>query len=72
MSGETLRATLEHVRDTLNEAAQYANQSYQFDPNAYSYEALMRCTNARDAVARLATAITDLSHFIDAFRRGAA
>lgn len=71
MNGEALRATIEHCRDTLSEAVKHADQSYQFGPNAYAYEALMRCTNARDAVARLSATITDLSHYIDA-RRGAA
>jgi hypothetical protein len=57
----------------LDEAVQYASQSYQFGPNAYAYEALMRCTTARDTVARLTAAITDISHYVDAFeQRGAA
>jgi hypothetical protein len=71
MTGESVRIVLEHCRDKLNEAVRYADQGYQFGPNAYAYEALMRCTNARDSVARLAATITDLSHYIDA-RRGAA
>ena len=73
MKGEALRSTLEHCRDMLDEAVQYASQSYQFGPNAYAYEALMRCTTARDAVVKLASAITDISHYVDAFeQRGAA
>jgi len=57
----------------LDEAVQYASQSYQFGPNTYAYEALMRCTTARDIVARLAVTITDISHCVDAFeQRGAA
>ena len=73
MNGETLRATLEHCRDTLDEAVRYADQSYQFGPNAYAYEALTRCTTARDTVARLTATITDISHYVDAFeQRGAA
>jgi hypothetical protein len=73
MNGETLRSTLEHCRDTLDEAVRYADQSYQFGPNAYAYEALMRCTTARDVVVKLASAVTDLSHYVDAFKqRGAA
>jgi hypothetical protein len=60
-------------RDMLDEAVQYASQSYQFAPNAYTYEALMRCTTVRDVVVKLSRAITDVSHFIDAFeQRGAA
>jgi site-specific recombinase XerD len=42
MNGEALRSTLEHCRDMLDEAVQYASQSYQFGPNAYAYEALIR------------------------------
>ena len=73
MKGEALRSTLEHCRDMLDEAVQYASQSYQFGPNAYAYEALMRCTTVRDVVVKLSRAITDVSHFIDAFeQRGAA
>ena len=73
MNGETLRATLEHCRDALNEAVRYSDQSYQFGPSAYAYEALMRCTTARDTVARLTAAITDISHYVDALeQRGAA
>lgn len=73
MNGEALRSTLEHCRDTLDEAVQYASQSYQFGPNAYAYEALMRCTTARDTVARLTATITDISHYVDALeQRGAA
>ena len=73
MNGETLRSALDHCRDTLDEAVRYAEQAYQFGPNAYAFEALMRCTSARNAVARLAAIIEDLSHYIDAFeRRGAA
>jgi hypothetical protein len=68
MNGEMLRATLEHCRDTLDEAVRYADQSYQFGPNAYAYEALMRCTTARDTVVRLASTITDLSHYVDALQ----
>jgi hypothetical protein len=68
-----LRSALEHFRDTLDQAVRYADQSYQFGPNAYAYEALMRCTSARDAAARLEATITDFSHYIDAFeQRGAA
>ena len=63
MKGEALRSTLEHCRDMLNEAVQYASQSYQFGPNAYAYEALTRCTTARDTVARLTATITDISHY---------
>jgi hypothetical protein len=73
MKGEALRSTLEHCRDMLDEAVQYASQSYQFGPNAYAYEALMRCTTARDTVARLTAAISDISHYVDALeQRGAA
>ena len=73
MKGEALRSTLEHCRDTLDEAVKYARQSYEFGPNAYAYEALMRCTTVRDVVVKLSRAITDVSHFIDAFeQRGAA
>ena len=73
MKGEALRSTLEHCRNMLDEAVQYASQSYQFGSTAYAYEALMRCTAARGAVARLTAAITDISHYVDAFeQRGAA
>ena len=73
MNGETLRSALDHCRDTLDEAVRHAEQAYQFGPNAYAFEALMRCTSARNAIARLAATIEDLSHYIDAFeRRGAA
>jgi hypothetical protein len=73
MNGEALRSTMEHCRDTLDEAVQYASQSYQFGPNAYAFEALMRCTTARDTVARLTATVTDISHYVDAFeQRGAA
>ena len=73
MKGEALRSTLEHCRDTLDEAVKYARQSYEFGPNAYAYEALIRCTTARDTVARLAATITDISHYVDALeQRGAA
>ena len=73
MSGESLRSTLEHCRDTLDEAVRYADQSYQFGPSAYAYEALMRCIIARDVVVKLASAITDLCHYVVAFKqRGAA
>jgi len=68
MTGETLRLTLSHAREALDEAVRYARQSYQFGANAYAYEAHMRCKNARDAVARLAATITDLSHYVDAFQ----
>jgi len=73
MKGEALRSTLEHCRDMLDEAVQYASQSYQFGPNAYAYEALMRCTTTRDTAARLAATIIDISHYVDALeQRGAA
>ena len=67
MKGEALRSTLEHCRDMLDEAVQYASQSYQFGPNAYAYEALMRCTTARDVVVKLASTITDISHYVRRF-----
>lgn len=68
MKGETLRLALSEVRDALDEAVRYARQEYQFGANANAYEALLRCTNARDAVVRLAATITDLSHYVDAFQ----
>jgi hypothetical protein len=68
MNGEGLRSTLEHCRDALNEAVRYSDQSYQFGPSAYAYEALMRCTTARDVVVRLTSTITDLSHYVDALQ----
>ena len=68
MNGETLRSALDHCRDTLDEAVRHAEQAYQFGPNAYAFEALMRCTSARNAIARLAATITDLSHYVDAFQ----
>ena len=68
MTGETLRLTLSQARDSLDEAVRYARQAYQFGGNAYAYEALLRCSNAQDAVTRLAAIITDLSHYVDAFQ----
>ena len=68
MNGETLRSALDHCRDTLDEAVRHAELAYQFGPNAYAFEALMRCTSARNAIARLAATITDLSHYVDAFQ----
>ncbi len=68
MSGETLRLVLSDAREALDQAVQCADQSYQFGANAYAYETLMRCSNARGAVARLAATITDLSHYVDAFQ----
>jgi len=57
----------------LTRPVKYARQSYEFGPNAYAYEALMRCTTARDTVARLTATITDISHYVDALeQRGAA
>ena len=68
MNGETLSSALHHCRDTLDEAVRHAEQAYEFGPNAYAFEALMRCTSARNAIARLAATITDLSHYVDAFQ----
>jgi hypothetical protein len=68
MTGEILRITLSQVREALDQAVLDGRQSYQFGGNAYAYETLMRCTNARDALARLAAAITDLSHCVDALQ----
>jgi hypothetical protein len=68
MRGETLRLGLSEARAALDEAVRYTHQSYQFGANAYAYEAILRCTNAQDAVTRLAATITDLSHYVDAFQ----
>ena len=68
MSGETLRLALSGAREALDQAVHCAGKSYQLGANAYAYETLMMCTNARDAVARLAATITDLSHYVDAFQ----
>jgi hypothetical protein len=68
MTGETLRLALSGAREALDQAVHYAGQSYQFGANAYAYETLVRCTNARNAVAGLAATITDLSHYVDAFQ----
>jgi hypothetical protein len=66
MRGETLRLVLSRAREALDQAVYSAGLSYQFGANAYAYETLMTCTNARDAVARLTSSVTDLSHYVDA------
>jgi hypothetical protein len=68
MSGKTLRLALSGALEALDQAVHCAGKSYQFGADAYAFETLMRCTNARDAVARLAATITDLSHYVDAFQ----
>ena len=65
MKGEALRSTLEHCRDTLDEAVKYARQSYEFGPNAYAYEALKGFT-AYDAAGQLLGLFQDKHAAIEA------
>jgi hypothetical protein len=69
-----LRLALADARETLEEAIKCARLSYQFNAGAYSFEALNRCIRARDAVVGVSAALTDLSHYVEAFEqsRGAA
>jgi hypothetical protein len=67
MTGETLRHALAQTGEALDEAVRFGRQAYQFGPNAYAYEALLRCATAQNAVTRLAALISDLSHRLEAF-----
>jgi hypothetical protein len=74
MSGEKLRFALADARGTLEEAIKCARLSYQFNANACAYEAMSRCMRAHDAIVGISGALTDLSHYVEAFEqsRGAA
>ena len=69
MSGEKLRLALADARETLEEAIKCARLSYQFNANAYAYEAMSRCMRARDAVVGVSGALTDVSHYVQSFER---
>jgi hypothetical protein len=69
VSGEKLRLALADARETPEEAIKCARLSYQFNANAYAYEAMSRCMRARDAVVGVSGGLTDLSHYVEAFEQ---
>ena len=59
MKGEALRSTLEHCRDTLDEAVKYARQSYEFAPGSYAAGARLFVYRRQKLVRQLRRASTD-------------